>query len=250
MNRNTENMAMVIQARTGSTRLKRKVLRPIMDRPLLGHLVERLRAHGLDSLAPLVLATGDTAADDELAAVASAMGLVVFRGSESDVTLRFLQCAQSIGIETILRLQGDDPLVDPAGIKAVAEAHAQGGAELTTGAHRDGWVLGTASMAIDTSALRRAYEATSKTDPARLQKGFVDLGEAFFQIRKIAPPEGEAFTDIFLTVDYPEDFTLVESVYKQFLPEKGYAFDNKDVLQWLKSRGLSRQNAHLHEPFD
>ena len=243
-------MAMVIQARTGSTRLKRKVLRPIMDRPLLEHLVRRLRTHGLDQAAPLVLATGDTPADDELAAFAQELGLEVFRGSESDVTLRFLQCAEGMGIETIVRLQGDDPLVDPAGIKAVMQAHAQGGAELTTGAHRDGWVLGTASMAIDAAVLRRAYDATAQADPQRLELGFVELSDKYFKIRRLTPPGGQCHTDIFLTVDYPEDFDLVQRVYQRFLPAKGYEFANGEVLDWLRQNGLNGHNAHLHEPFD
>lgn len=102
---------LIVQARMGSSRLPGKVLMPILGRPMLLHQMDRLRRTTRSD--GLVVATTTSPRDDGLAATLTDDGVDVFRGSEQDVLSRYALCAEAHEAETILRVTGDCPMVDP-----------------------------------------------------------------------------------------------------------------------------------------
>ena len=92
----------ILQARTGSSRLPGKMLLPLAGRPLLGYLLQRLRLGGIRR--PIVVATGDDPADDRLAEIAQAHGVAVFRGDERDVLDRVYRAAVAHRADPVVRL--------------------------------------------------------------------------------------------------------------------------------------------------
>jgi spore coat polysaccharide biosynthesis protein SpsF len=81
----------IVQARLGSSRLPRKMLRPLAGRPALEHTLERARAaRGIDRL---VVATTDLPIDDPLARFAEDLGVEVFRGHPNDVLDPVRRCS-------------------------------------------------------------------------------------------------------------------------------------------------------------
>lgn len=108
----------VIQARTGSTRLPGKVLRPLGGRPVLEWVVRAARAaSGVDNV---VVATSDRPADDPVEDVARRLGTAVVRGSEDDVLDRFITAVDTHPCDAVVRLTADCPLLDPQLISLVA----------------------------------------------------------------------------------------------------------------------------------
>lgn len=99
----------IVQARMNSARVPGKVLRPLAGRPLLGHLLDRLTR--LDM--PLVLATSAHPSDDAIADFCAAEEVSVHRGALEDVAARFVGAAREHGIDPIVRVSGDSPLLDP-----------------------------------------------------------------------------------------------------------------------------------------
>lgn len=83
----SERVVAIVQARLGSVRLPGKVLSPVLGKPVLAHLVERLSR--ADSIDEVVLAIPDTAANNELAVLADELRIGCFRGDEDDVLLRY-----------------------------------------------------------------------------------------------------------------------------------------------------------------
>lgn len=114
--------AIVTQARMTSTRLPGKVLIEVGGRPLLDLHLDRLLASGHE----VVVATTTNATDDPIVDLAAARGLPVFRGSEHDVLSRFAGAVRELGLDTVVRVTSDCPLIDGAlvaqGIAAYAEA--------------------------------------------------------------------------------------------------------------------------------
>lgn len=107
----------VIQARTGSSRLPGKVLRPLGGRPVLSWMVRSARAaRGIDDV---VVATSTAPGDDAVAELAAELGVQVVRGSEDDVLSRFVLALEETGADAVVRLTADCPLADPALISAV-----------------------------------------------------------------------------------------------------------------------------------
>jgi spore coat polysaccharide biosynthesis protein SpsF len=114
----------VLQARMGSRRLPGKMLRPIVGRPLIGHVIERLKR--AQRAQCLVLAIPDTAQDAPLKAIADECGIECFVGSEEDVLDRYYRAAGRFRLDQIVRATGDNPLVDPQQLDQLVDFHLRG----------------------------------------------------------------------------------------------------------------------------
>lgn len=101
----------ILQARMGSTRLPGKVLKPILNKPSLAHIIER--AKHSKNLSNIVVATSTLQQDDVIADFCKDNKIDFFRGDERNVLKRFIDTAKHYNIETIMRLTADNPLVDP-----------------------------------------------------------------------------------------------------------------------------------------
>ena len=106
----TDQVAVILQARTGSSRLPEKVLADLAGRPMLAFLVERLKR--CTSVDQYVLATTELEEDDDLAQLGESLGLTVVRGSQNDVLSRFALAAEFTLANILVRITGDCPLLD------------------------------------------------------------------------------------------------------------------------------------------
>ncbi|MBA2587158.1 MAG: NTP transferase domain-containing protein, partial [Alphaproteobacteria bacterium] len=94
----------------GSTRLPGKVLKPIAGRPLLWHIVHRLKAcHLLEDIA---VATSVNDADEAIVEWCNAEGVTVVRGPEDDVLARYARAAEKLDADIIVRVSSDAPFID------------------------------------------------------------------------------------------------------------------------------------------
>ena len=110
----------IVQARMGSTRLPGKVLRPIAGKPLLWHVVHRLRrATTLDAI---LIATSTNPRDDAICAFCREEGIEWVRGPEDNVLARFALAAEASRADVIVRVSSDAPLLDAAFIDHLVEA--------------------------------------------------------------------------------------------------------------------------------
>lgn len=103
-------LGVITQARMTSTRLPGKVLMTAGGRSMLAHHVMRLQQAGL----PVYVATTTNTTDDPVVAAAVELGAQVHRGSEDDVLARFAGTAEEFGLDTVVRVTSDCPLIDGA----------------------------------------------------------------------------------------------------------------------------------------
>ena len=94
-----------------SSRLPGKVLLQAAGKPMLEHLVNRLRA--VPSLDGIVLATTLNATDDVLEEISKRVGISCYRGSENDVMERVIVAAESVEADVVVGITGDCPIIDP-----------------------------------------------------------------------------------------------------------------------------------------
>ena len=100
----------LVQARLGSIRLPKKVLKNIAEKPLIEILLERLsKSHEIDEI---IVASSDKEENDQLQILIESLGYKCSRGSENDVLNRFYAAAQEFNADAIVRITGDCPLVD------------------------------------------------------------------------------------------------------------------------------------------
>lgn len=101
----------VVQARMASSRFPGKILAPVGGRPLLAHVVERLRRSSVEEW---WLATSTHPSDDVTAAWGEALGLRVHRGAMDHVLSRFAQIVAARRPEWVVRVTADEPFIDGA----------------------------------------------------------------------------------------------------------------------------------------
>ena len=77
----------IVQARLDSTRLPGKVLKEIEGKPMLYHIVNRLRRSNL--ITKIIVATSDEDSDNPINDFCMQNGIECFRGSKDDVLDRF-----------------------------------------------------------------------------------------------------------------------------------------------------------------
>ncbi|EKU70828.1 cytidylyltransferase domain-containing protein [Selenomonas sp. F0473] len=233
----------IVQARLSSSRLPGKVLRPIMGRAMILYELERLsRSRRIDNI---VLATSEDESDDPLAETVRDAGFTVFRGNLGDVLGRYDACAKAFGAAHVVRITGDCPLIDPAIVDAVIDRHLSEGNDYTSN------TLGEATYpdGLDTevmryAALERAYrEARLPSEREHVTQYIIKHPELFKQggLRYA----GESLGRLRWTVDEPEDFLFVESVYERlYLERKDFAM--RDILDLLEKQP---DLTHLNEGF-
>lgn len=234
-----------IEARMRSTRLPGKVLRPILGRPMLGLMIERLqRARTLDGI---VVATSDAPADEPIAELARQLEVGCFRGSEDDVLGRVLGAAHAHDAEVIVETTGDCPLHDPAIVDFVVAAHRMGGSRFTTNIMPYSTPRGTDVRVFSTRDLDEVNRISS--DPAdheHVSLYFIERPEEF-GLRNVSIELGSDAPNYRLTVDTSEDFELVRLVYEELYPANPH-FTVCDVLDLLRRRpDLSSINSGIEQ---
>jgi spore coat polysaccharide biosynthesis protein SpsF len=114
----------IIQARMGSTRLPGKILKPLAGRPVLWHVVDRLR-HA-DSLDGIGVATTSEPADEVVESFCEANEIPCFRGSENDVLDRYYRAAKLWEADPVVRITADCPVIDPEIVDEVVSRYVAG----------------------------------------------------------------------------------------------------------------------------
>lgn len=112
-------IAVIIQARVGSTRLPGKILKPILGVPMLGLMLDRVKRAKRPDV--IIVVTTERPEDDATVRLAKECEVRVFRGSEQDVLDRFYRAAKEAGVDTVVRLTGDCPLMDPIVVDLVID---------------------------------------------------------------------------------------------------------------------------------
>jgi 3-deoxy-manno-octulosonate cytidylyltransferase (CMP-KDO synthetase) len=108
----------VIPARHASVRFPGKPLAPILGKPMIQHVFERSRE--AENAAKIVVATED---ERIKAAVEAAGGeAVMTRADHRTGTDRVAEVAAHIEADIYINVQGDEPLIDPGTVDAVASA--------------------------------------------------------------------------------------------------------------------------------
>jgi spore coat polysaccharide biosynthesis protein SpsF (cytidylyltransferase family) len=199
-------VAVVLQARMGSTRLPGKALERLAGRTLLGHCIARLREARAGRV---VVATTTRAEDDELVVEARRWGAVVCRGSEHDVLERYVGAASMTGADLVVRATGDNPAVDPGSlVRLLGVVHATGADH----AVERGLPYGSTVEIVSAAALRRA--AAMATDPADREHvtTLIRRQDSGFRCAIAEAPESLRRPDLRFTVDTATDLAYMRQV--------------------------------------
>ena len=113
-------VGIIVQTRTGSTRLPGKVMMKADDKLLMiDYVINQLKHSKLHD--EIVIATTDLKQDDVIFDYVTNRNIPCFRGDEKNVLERHYQCAKKYAFSTIVRIPSDKPLIDPTIVDSVIE---------------------------------------------------------------------------------------------------------------------------------
>lgn len=212
----------VIQARSGSTRLPAKILLPFTEgRRIIDILLENIRRSCPDM--KIVLATTVNPADDGIARIAEEAGVDCFRGSEENVLERFIGAAEAFGIDRLIRVCSDNPFLRTDTFDELFRFHdSVPEADYVAFAFPDGRPtikshLGLYAELTTADALRRIARLTDEKLYLEHVTIYMYTHPEEFKCRYLPLPEAvRERHDIRLTLDTPSDFDILRRLYEQF----------------------------------
>jgi spore coat polysaccharide biosynthesis protein SpsF len=240
---NDPRVAMILQARMGSTRLPGKSLMPLAGKPLLLRILERVaRCRTLDAI---VLATTELPADDAIAALGSEFGVGVFRGSENDLVDRYLNAARTVDADAIVRLPADNPVTEPGEIDRIVEFYLNGATDFASNLSPmldNGYPDGIGAEVFSTTSLEYIWRTVS--DPNRREHphlNFFDYKTQLpadalrFHVGTVQCPDSFRRPDLRLDVNTAEDYAFIAELYSALHPSNPN-FHITDIIDWYDRR--------------
>ena len=222
----------IVQARMGSSRLPDKVMLFINGAPMIELLLRRLsNAKRIDQI---ILATSDDSREQPLCDHVSDLGYDVFRGSENDVLDRFYQAAKPYQPDTVVRITGDSPLIDPDLVDCVIAAYEAQGVDYMSNALPPTYPDGLDTEVFSFHALEvAASKATKFRDREHVTPFIRESG--LFKTDNFSH-EGDCSKERW-TVDEPEDFEVVKNIFEHFHPRTDFS--------WLEVMALRQEQPDL-----
>lgn len=235
----------IIQARMGSTRLPGKILKNLAGRPMLWHVAERVKRAKLVDAA--VVATTTESEDDQVKSFCEAHGIAHFRGSAENVLGRYYEAARQFDADVVVRVTGDCPLIDPEVIDECIRAFRTHRPDYISNVNPGprSFPRGLDVEVFAFTALEDAFQnAREPYEREHVTPFMWENKDGHFRLGPPVLASAEYASSRRLTVDYPEDFTLMEKIYT-ILYQEGGIVHVPDALRLLdENPEIAAINAH------
>lgn len=205
-------VAVVVQARLGSTRLPGKVLKPLGGMSALAQCLRRCKAiPGVDAV---VCAIPEGEGEAPLVAEAERCGALVARGPSDDVLRRYRIAAEAAGADIVMRVTSDCPLIDPGLCgRMLARLRAEG-LDYCCNNQPPSWPHGLDAEVFTARALAEADETA--TEPFDREHVTPWLRRAPHLKRgNLARDGADLSEDCRWTLDYPEDYVFLAALFER-----------------------------------
>lgn len=229
----------IVQARVGSTRLPNKVMRKILGTPMIEILLKRLNKSKL--VDQIVVATSVDKKNENLIKHVEKLGFICMQGSEDDVLDRYLKTAEKMNAGIIVRITGDCPLVDPVVVDECINGFIKSGVDYYSNTIPPTFPDGLDVEVFKYSALKIASKKTTIKSHREHVTPYLKEANIF---SKLNYSNNKDLSFCRWTVDNPEDFEVIQNIFKNFKPDIFFSW--KDVLELLKHKPeLFSANSHI-----
>lgn len=231
--------SVIIQARMGSSRLPGKIMKKILGKPMIDYVLERISKSSL--ISEVIIATSDKEENNYFIKYLESKGVKYYIGDEEDVLSRYYYAAKKFNVENIVRITADCPLIDPLIVDNTIRKYFEDSVEYASNIFPRSFPKGLDTEVFSFKALEKAnYEATSKYDREHVTS-YIRESEKFKLSNYLNDKD---YSEIRLTVDWIEDFILIDKIFNSFTPNM--FFNWTDVISVLDNNpDLVDINKHL-----
>lgn len=197
----------IVTVRTSSSRLPGKCLLPFGECNVIQHIIRRARHYSLD---PIVCTSTDPS-DDILEQIARQEGCVFYRGSLINKLRRWADCAAHFGLVAFHTVDADDPFFDGQEIRKSFELLQHQNLDMVCPTKSSSAGGASVGYSLATSIVLKAAEGLPEDADTEMMWYYVDRVP---NLKKEVLPEIKSRPTARLTLDYAEDYWLLESVRK------------------------------------
>jgi len=212
--------------RLKSTRLPNKLLLNIKGKPIISHLLDRLKlSKKVDNI---IICTSTLEQDKPLANIAENNEVECFFGDPDDVLVRMLDAAKCYKLDYILTITADSPFIDPVYADAIVDNFQKTGADLI---RQFDLPHGVFSYGIKIDALQKVVELKDSSDTEVWGHYFTDTGlfnVVDFEVKNTFHKR----PGLRMTLDYPEDWKFFEAIFNALYNDKKI-FSLDEILKFL-----------------
>lgn len=223
-------IGIIVQARMNSTRLPGKIMKKVLDKPLLEYYLERLkRVRHIDKI---IVATPDSISEEPIWKLCKEIDIDTFQGSELDVLNRFHGAAKKYQLKTIIRIPSDCTLIDPEVVSQILEYYLENNQryDYVTNTLERTYPRGMDTEIFPYKLLEEA-NALSKTESEREHvTPYIYLRPEQFSLGSIKYSSNQSHHR--WVVDTAEDFKLIKTILEHIYPIDPQ-FTIEDVLNFL-----------------
>ena len=229
----------IIQIRLNSSRLKRKALLKIQNLTLIEHLFSQLSYS--TRIDKKIIATTTELIDNDIEKLANNIGIQCFRGNSLNVLDRYYNCAKSFDIDTIVRISGDAPLIDPIIVDKTIEYYKKNNFDYVSNFFRRTFPIGTEIEIFSFKTLEKCWKTAQQSYEKEHVTPFIYEHPELFNIGFIE--HSENLSNLHWTVDRIEDFNFVEIILQK-IKERPVSMNH--ILNLLKLEpGLLKINGSI-----
>ena len=235
----------IIQARMASTRFPGKVLKEIVGKPMLLHIVNRLKKARL--VDKIVVATSRKVQDNPIEKFCRTHKICFYRGDEEDVLDRFYNAAIVFKAGVVVRITADCPLIDPQIVDLTIKRYLGSAKRYDASSN---CLIRTYPRGLDTevvpfSVLKKVWQLSDKQHFREHVTNYLYEHPGVFKVCSVE--NSKNLSRLRWTVDELADFKFVTQVYKR-LYQKRRVFLIEDILQVVeKEPSLKKINKNIKQ---
>ena len=220
----------IIQARMGSTRLPKKTFIDLCGKPLLFHVVERLKySRYINSI---VIATTNLPQDDIVENWAKENCIDFFRGSVQNVLNRYYEAAKKFNSDLIVRVTADDPFKDYRIIDHAIETLIENKLDFVCNNNPPTYPEGLDVEVLTYNCLKKCYKnAKSNTQKEHVTQ-YIHQNIEKFKTKNIR--SNKNYSNYRWTIDTSEDYVFVNKIYR-ILYKQDSIFLTEEIYNLLES---------------
>jgi len=235
-NVNNLNIVAIVQARINSTRFPGKVMKLLNKKPIIEIITLILQESKF--INSIVIATSTDVENNELVNFLEKKHIEYFRGSENNVLDRYYKIAKKLKSDFIVRVTGDDPLMDVSFIDKAITKIRNGKFDFVSNNYPRTFPLGYDFEVFTYDTLQRIKKSTRNHEDLEHVSLYVKKHRNQFKIANIPALKTKTFPNWRLTVDTPEDYKLMKKIFKFYKNKKIIKYDDVILIlnknpQWL-----------------
>lgn len=239
----------VTQARVGSSRFPKKVLKKIGKETMLSLHLKRLQKSKLAT--KIIVATTHEIGADKIISISEKLGVSSFQGSTQDVLDRFYKSVVNEKPDFIVRVTSDCPLIDPSLVDNVIEMTINNKLDYGANILKEEFPDGQDVEVFTFNALKKAWEEATLPSDREHVTPYIRKNSSFnqgqlFESKNFDAPNN--FNHLRMTVDEPADLETIKILIDKLGDNETWETYSEYIIQnnsKLKSQSIVRNEGYL-----